>query len=74
MTKRRTDPSPAGDETDELRAAVERLTEHVQTLTQAIDELFDELQWRNNNHRQAEDASVHKSLIRERQLQPRPLR
>lgn len=35
----------------ELRAAVEHLADHVQCLTQAIDEIADELQWRSRQTR-----------------------
>ncbi|MCH8149558.1 MAG: hypothetical protein IH987_16495 [Planctomycetes bacterium] len=45
---RRSAPAP---EFSDLTEAVERLTEYVRLLTMAVDELTDEVNWRNNQHR-----------------------
>lgn len=50
MPKSPTSRSTAG-ELAELRAAIERLTDTVQVLIQAVDQLTDEVQWRNNQLR-----------------------
>ena len=52
--KRRSDASLA-DELAELRATIERLEQVVRTLTSAVDELADEVGWRNNQFRAGGD-------------------
>ena len=40
----------ARDDSAELRAAIERLTDQVRLLVQVADELLTEIQWHNNQH------------------------
>ncbi len=51
MGKRSSSRSSTAADVAELRAAVEHLADHVQCLTQAIDELADQLQWRSRQTR-----------------------
>lgn len=45
---------PSPDDSDQLRQAIEQLTDAIRLLTQSVDELSTELQWRNN-----QDAERH---------------
>lgn len=47
MARKRT----TAEEVAALREAIERLSQEVHVLTTAIDALTDEVQWRNNQHR-----------------------
>ncbi|REJ85933.1 MAG: hypothetical protein DWQ34_28150 [Planctomycetota bacterium] len=46
-----TDNTRSDNGNDELQQSIESLTQHVSVLTDAVDRLFDELQWRNNERR-----------------------
>ncbi|MCH7728280.1 MAG: hypothetical protein IH991_17645 [Planctomycetes bacterium] len=49
MAKSRSSRTTTAKELEELRDTVEKLIDHVQCLTNAVDELCDEVGWRNNN-------------------------
>jgi hypothetical protein len=51
QTTRRSEPANAAEEMSQLSDAVDRLQQQVAVLTQAVDELVVELQWRNNEMR-----------------------
>ena len=54
MAKSRSPRADTRSELAELRAAVEQLSQHVHVLRLAIDELTEEVQWRNNQLRDSE--------------------
>ena len=56
-TTSRTEPHDSVEELVELRESVERLGQIVQVLTQAVDGLTDELQWRNNELREQRSSA-----------------
>ena len=70
MAKSRSLRADTRNELAELRAAVEQLSQQVHVLTIAIDELTEEVQWRNNQLRDAERSPSPPFVLHSMPLDP----
>ncbi len=70
QTTRRSKRHNNGEELAELRDAVELLQQQVSVLTQVLDKLVDELQWRNNELRERKPPAPPPTVIHSLPLDP----
>lgn len=64
MPSRRTDQDVPGPTLSDLQTSIEQLAQRMAVLTDAVDQLFDELQWRNNERRRDREIPSPPPVLR----------